>query len=424
MDIELSDPQLEFCLSESKETFFIGGVGSGKTFCLAARGLVALSQEGVVCGIYAPTKQVLKRSTLRSMSENWAKMGFINGVHYVVDRRPPAKWGVKPYSIKENDGILTTIYGSYSILDGLDNFNSQRGTQLDEIFIDEFRDIKEDARQVLLNRLRGEKYKAEQKLHRIWYATTPPDNPYLLQKLAESKTGEQKFVFGTSFDNAENLPHGYIETMKSLLDSETYEREVLGQFVFTNGKRFAYEFDKKRHVKETEINKNLPLYLSFDFNIDPATCIVGQHNDSRIAIHDEVRLRNVSIYDVCNEIKLRYPDCIYIVTGDASGGAREKADRDLQSMYDIIKMELGINNRSVQTFNRNPGHHSNKTLLNSILAHFDISINPKCNYLIQDLDMVRCDEFGKIDKSNKDLGHLLDCLRYYLHAWFDWFVKI
>ena len=127
---------------------------------------------------------------------------------------------------------------------------------------------------------------------------------------------------------------------------------------------------------------------------------------------------------MCNEIKRRYPNYIYIVTGDASGGNREKADRDLQSMYDIIQKELGISSRSVQTFNSNPGHLSNKALLNSILLHFDISINPNCTYLIQDLDMVRCDDQGKIDKSNKEIGHLLDCLRYYLHAWFAWFAKI
>ena len=424
MDIALSEPQYDFLMSESKETFYIGGVGSGKTFCLAARALMVLAEKDVVCGVYSPTKQVLKKSTLRSMSENWAKMGFLNGVHYVVDRRPPAKWGVKPFSIKDNAGILTTIYGSYAILDGLDNFNSQRGTQLDEIFIDEFRDIKEDARKTLLGRLRGEKYKESGKMNRIWYATTPPDNPYLLQKLAESQTSEQKFVFGTSFDNQENLPDGYIETLASLLDSETYEREVLGRFVFSNGKRFAYDFNKEKHVKRTELNKNLRLHLSFDFNIDPATCIIGQHTDNRIIIHDEIKLKNVSIYDVCNEIKRRYPNYIYIVTGDASGGNREKADKDLQSMYDIIQKELGVSSRSIQTFNSNPGHLSNKALLNSILLHFDISINPNCTYLIQDLDMVRCDDQGKIDKSNKEIGHLLDCLRYYLHAWFAWFVKI
>lgn len=423
MNIELSKPQFEFSTSQSKETFFIGGIGSGKTFVLAARALPVLCQEGSVCGIFAPTVKVLKNSTLRAFTENWEKMGFYHGLHYVVGQRPPAKWGVKPFSVKDNSGILTTIYGAYAILDGLDNFNSQRGTQFDEVFIDEFRDIKEEARTVLLGRLRGEKYKNEGKQQRIWYATTPPDNPYFLQKLASESNENINFIFGTSFDNKKNLPENYIETQASLLDTETYEREVLGRFIFANGKRFAYCFDKSKHIGETTITNRLPLYLSFDFNVDPATCIIGQHDDYGIRIHNEIRLKNASIYDICDHIRINYPNFNYVVTGDASGRAREKATRDLSSMYDIIARELGVGRGAMQQGNNNPGHHSNRTLVNSMLTNYQITINPQCNYLIQDLDMVQCADDGTIDKSNKDLTHLLDCFRYYLHTWFSWYLS-
>lgn len=421
--MKLSKPQLDFATSKATETFYIGGVGSGKTYVLAARAYAALCKPKSIIGIYAPTANVLKQATLKSFQDAWEAMGFIANLHYVVDVKP--KWkGVKPLSIRDNKGILTTIWGSYAILDGLENFNAQRGKEMDEIFVDEFRDIRPEARNVLITRLRGKFYKESGLKHKIWYATTPPDSPYYLQSLAENQDIEQKFVFGTSYDNIQNLPEGYIDNQKKLLDPETFEREVMGRFVFSNGKRFAHCFDKSKHIQQTNLNSNLPLYISFDFNVDPATCIIGQHNDNSIIIHDEMRLRNASIYDICDKIKEKYPDCLYIITGDFSGGNREKADRDLRSMYKIIQSELAVANAAMQTFTQNPGHHSNRTLINSMLQGFDIRINSQCQYLIQDLDMVRCDEKGKIDKSNKALGHLLDCFRYYLHKWFGWYVEI
>jgi hypothetical protein len=423
MDILLSPKQYEFCTSDKRETFYISGIGSGKTFCLAARALIALSVSGAVIAIYAPTTKVLRFATLRGLVSAWEKMGFVNGVHYVVDVRP--KWKhVKPFSVKDNKGILTTVWGSYAILDGLDNYNSQRGQELDEIFVDEFRDIRPEARDVLIGRLRGQTYKNLKKEHRIWYATTPPDNPYYLQKLAAECTDNQKFIFGTTYDNIDNLPPGYIESQISTLDPETIEREIMGRFVFTNGKRFAYMFSKEKHIGTTHINDRLPLYLSFDFNLDPATCIIGQHTENYIHIHGEIRLRNASIYDVCSEIKRRYPGYIYVITGDAAGNSREKATRDLTSMYDIIQMELGLPSHLIQVDKHNPTHRTNRTLVNSIFQHLEVIINPSCEYLIQDLDMVQCDETGSIDKSNKELTHLLDCYRYYVNQWFSWFLRV
>ncbi len=421
MDFELSDKQLRFCASDRVETFFIGGVGSGKSFSLATTAYRALRQKGAVLGFYAPTTKVLKRSTLVAFEEAWNKFGFFQGVHYVVGKIPPWKH-VKPHVLGSQDGILTTIFGSYAILDGLDNFNSQRGLQLDEIFVDEMRDVKPEARKALLARLRGPLYNSTGKKHRIWYATTPPDNPYFLQSLAENQTDEQEFVFGTSFDNLPNLPAGYLDTLASTLDSESYEREVLGKFVFVNGRRFTYEFDKNKHIGQFELTKRLPLYLSFDFNVSPATCIIGQHDDDQLRIFDEIRIKNTSIYGVTDEIKKRYPDYAYQVTGDVSGNAREKATRDLTNMYKIIAEELYINRSQIKVGKQNPTHHSNSTLVNSLLKNYDIIIHPQCKFLIQDLEMVQTDEAGKIDKSNPDLTHLLDCFRYYCNTWFSWFI--
>ena len=64
-------------------------------------------------------------------------------------------------------------------------------------------------------------------------------------------------------------------------------------------------------------------------------------------------------------------------------------------------------------------------LINSLFSrHPNIYINPECRHLIKDLEMVQVLEDYQIDKKDKELSHLLDCLRYYLETYFMSFLKI
>lgn len=64
-----------------------------------------------------------------------------------------------------------------------------------------------------------------------------------------------------------------------------------------------YTFKRDKHVKDFgELREDLPVYLSFDFNISPMTCIASQHPDdhSYIFTRHEFRLMNSDIYEMCN----------------------------------------------------------------------------------------------------------------------------
>lgn len=180
-------------------------------------------------------------------------------------------------------------------------------------------------------------------------------------------------------------------------------------------------------VSGLEVDYSLPVYISFDFNLDPCTALICQHaqNRSWVSIIDEIRLSNSNIYEVCERINVNWPNAFVYVTGDATGRNRSAMTRGGKNFFKIIKAELNLSPTRFNIPGVNPGVKNSRVLTNAIFAkHPAILIDERCKYLIEDLDNVTTDEEGDIDKT-KDAhrSHLLDCLRYYFNQYFYDFIE-
>lgn len=418
----LSQPQTTALRSKAPVVLFLAGLGAGKTTALAIRLLMFLtSHSGAVMGVFAPSRKVLNRTTLAGVRRIWDLMGYSEGRDYVINRRPPASWRVKPYSPLNASGVLTTRNGSYCVLDGLENFDSQRGAEFDAVLIDEFRDCREGVFEVISGRMRGKVLPQRQ----IFIYTTPPENPDILTRIISLRGTE--LVTATSYSNASNLPAGYLDLLKSNYSTVAFRREVMAELIPAKINPFAYAFDASRHVGECAFNPKLEVYLSFDFNISPATCTAWHvdHWAMQACCLREFRLTNASIYALLDVIKAAFPRSIFYVTGDATGKARLGASAELKSFYDIILSELGLSREFMATPMVNATHRSSSVLVNSVLEKCNIKIDKSCVYLIRDLETVNYDPAtGGIDKKDLTRGHLLDTMRYLFHTYFANFVNI
>lgn len=229
----------------------------------------------------------------------------------------------------------------------------------------------------------------------------------------------------TSYDNP-FIHKDNIKEIEDTLDYHTAQQEIYGQFTDNVGRPFAYAFDVNKHVKQgLKYEPKLPLILSFDFNVDPITCIVAQHN-RYINILQEYRLNNSDIYELCNHIRSDHPQAYFRITGDASGQNRSALTRGNMNYYHIIKNELSLNDAQIILPTFNPSISNSRMLTNSILAkHPDFNIDSSCHYLIEDLNYVEVTESGDIDKAkDKHKGHLLDGFRYYLYTFHHNFISL
>ena len=193
---------------------------------------------------------------------------------------------------------------------------------------------------------------------------------------------------------------------------------------------FAYMFNPDKHVtRGLTIDKSLPLYLSFDFNVDPITCIAAQWGHDWLYVIEETRIQDSNIYDLCQQVKAKYGHHKLIVTGDASGKSRSAlAKASASNYYKVIAKELNIPISNIKLPKKNPPIERTQIQLNAMLHnHPDFLIDgDKCPYLVQDLRLVEVDDKGQINKAkDKHLTHLLDTLRYLLNTFHsDWHKKL
>lgn len=427
--LRLNKSQAEVDSSKAKEIIYISGRGGGKSFELGQWVLERSKIPGSVGLVAAPTHDVVRQSTFPQIQESWEKVGIFLGTHYVVNEAPKPEWGVKPFSPVSNNRVITFCWGSYIILDTLENVNKARGAQYDYIAIDEFRDVRfSDVRTVLLASLRGAKYKELGIGNQILWTSTPPDNPRELNELLE-KNPVIHLVEGTSYDNRKNLPTNFIEELESTYDPDTVQREIYGRRISISARRpFMYCFNDSHVIDGLYFRSEFPIYLSFDFNVNPMTCIVAQHGvDSDgpfIEFLDEVMLPNADIYDVCERIRTKYEGAHFLVTGDRSGMSRTGLQKNL-NYYRVIQKELGLKESQFRV-PVNPHYNESIVLCNSILARHPRVLFDKshCKETIFDMRYVEWDGEKPIkdDRGKREQqADLFDCVRYYFNSFFkDW----
>lgn len=203
----------------------------------------------------------------------------------------------------------------------------------------------------------------------------------------------------------------------SHMDDKLYEQFIGGSWEFAKPANvFAYSFNEKLHHKDVGYNSDHQLFLSFDFNVEPITCLLAQHEIDWCHIIKEYRLLNSDVWNLTEHIISNYPDAFFMVTGDANGNARQVTSKGNATAYQIIKKELVLGPTQIRVPRANPSVRNTRVLTNALFSkHGNYWVNTKaCPHLTLDLNGVVVKPNGDIDKDkDKRLTHLLDGLRYY-----------
>jgi len=241
------------------------------------------------------------------------------------------------------------------------------------------------------------------KPHQYYLQALPRDNPFVTQD--QYKT----------WDN---------------LDPIHFKTYIEGDWdAFSSEDAYIYTFSDNKHIQEVEHNPNWITYFSFDFNVNPMTCIVAQHNEATEEIHilKEYRLPNSTIYDMCDRVKVDW-DLSYIqVTGDPRGTARHSLSKSASlNHFAVIMKEWGLVDRQLALPPYPaPGeeHNTLRMIANSLLSKYPtFKIHPDCKNLITDIKYIAAPK-GKREKHKEgENGHLLDAWLYYLYTYFQLWV--
>ena len=369
----------------------------GKTTLAVNELLPQIAIDGLPCAYFAPT--------YKDMQDVWLELRHI----------------LKPVLEYKNEQTkqMRLITGGVIDFWSMEEPDSGRGRKYARVVIDEAekaKKFKEAWNQTILPTLMD--YQGD-----AWILSTPKFGQTYFKELFHREDPSWRRFNLSTYSNP-HINTEEVDMLRTQLDELTFRCEILAEDVSVANNPFAYAFDKDKHVKAVESSQLHPLYLSFDFNVDPVTCIAVQHIDGCIRVIREFYLRNSDIYQLCDQIAAAFPKASFIITGDATGANRSALTQGNYGYYDVVQRKLNLGRGQMRQPAVNPSIRDTRVLVNSLLQNYCVEIDPSCEWLIKDLQYVEVDGEGDIIKDRStDLrkADLLDCWRYYCNSFHrDW----
>ena len=422
MKYDLLDKQTEFMsIPHNQEldiAIYQGGYGSGKTWCGSLLGILLAKKYAGSRGLVgAKEYELVRKTTLVSYLEHLEALGYKKGEHY---------------SYNKVDKIIKFKNGSEILFSQLDDPEKFKSLNLHWAEIEEASQVGYSTIKQLLGRLRntyrGNNWKNFR--YRLFGHTNPqPDKGWIYERFVENKQENYRLIIAPTTNNI-YLPKHYIESMKDAFDEEYYRINVLGEFGNYNSGLVVKGFTDE-NIKNLKYNKNLPLHLTCDFNVDPMMWLVAHKDKENVYFFDEIVIENATTEMCFKEFMRRYPNKNQeiIINGDASGDNRSTQSEFTN--YAIMRKLLKDNGYTNFRFELRP---YNPPILNRIAA-FNARVRSadgkvrlfvdkrRCKYFIQNIYNLKYKEGTTIidapsihqikqDRDKKFLLHIFDAGSY------------
>lgn len=386
----------------------LAGVAGGKTFTGSHFALKQIIDHPELTGLIGANNYgQLSTATLREFFFWLNEYKF----DYVVDRRPPRDWDHSKMEFKHYDNILTvrnpwngkctTIFTRI-----MSDPNPIRGIQISWFWLDEVRDTKQEAHDVLLSRLRESDY------IKTLVTTTTNGDDWVFKRFVKAKNPESNpYLYGSMHvETYESVKAGIIteafyQSMLASYSPRMAEQELFAKHVNVNSGRTYYASSEANRRLLSPLGSEFPdlsapLVVGCDFNFSPSPCawIIGQlfQVDGELSVHwfEEISEIETSTPDMTRKLVMRFPDFHYRIFGDASG---TRGSTSNQGETDYILMQQEFNrfdaSYSIDVDPANPRvkdrvENMNRLLCNS-LGEIHFTYNPhKCPLLDQDFRLV------------------------------------
>lgn len=238
------------------------------------------------------------------------------------------------------------------------------------------------------------------------------------------------YYFWNSFDN-KKINQEALTNIIGTYGTKEAEVRSAGSFLNLNSGRLYYAFDRFLHKKRLIVRKDLPLRLTFDFNVDPMTTSICQIVPGNPLLKEQKLVLNIieTVNTVdCNtrrqceilQEKLRAWEGQIIIYGDASNQRRTESADVNETNWIIVKKYFPESAKYVYKVpSVNPNIKERIGWVNAKLTNFKNEIGmyvneTGCEPMIRDLEQGTWDITGnkKLKDSAGLLGHNSDNLDY------------
>jgi PBSX family phage terminase large subunit len=399
-----------------------GGFGSGKTFAGSLLGiLLALKFPKILGLVGAQTYSLVRDTTLVSYFEHLENMGLKEA---------------KDFDFSKSEQKLFFKNGSIIMFRHFDEPSKLKSLNLGFAEIEEMSDVPYETFKMLLGRMRqipGNSWKGFR--YRIFGHTNPEARRgWIYNTFVRNKKPNYRLIIAPTTENV-YLPKHYCEELKYAYDEKYYKKNVLGEFEEDSSAHVVKDFTSE-NIRKIKYDKDLPLHISCDFNVDPMCWVLAYKDDRKIYAFDEIALENATTAMACAEFHRRYGahKGPIIINGDASGDNRTTASE--YTNYVIMKNRLSALGYydvrvEIRAFNPPIKNRINafNAMVHSAAGERRLLIDPKCEKVLYNINNLKYREGSSIlnlpsyyqikqTPEVKFLGHPFDAISYIAEFYF------
>lgn len=329
--------------------------------------------------------------------------------------------------------------GNDIILSGLDDSEKIKSIAgITKIWLEEATEFTEQDFEQLDLRLRGH----VDSYYQVILSFNPIHESHWLKKhFWDNPDKNTMFNLITTYKENKFLDEQYKYKLEHLINTNMnlYRIYVKGEWgVEQNDNMWLYAFNNEKHVKPTlPFLPTYEVYLSFDFNKDPLTCIAFQMSPNKGDSHSFINIYKEfggkkPLRDLCMEIKTTFPNSILYITGDSSGNTKGVVGYESMhdSAYSLIRNYLGISEKQIQPNTSNLHYENSRYLMNQMFSLYpNLNISAEgCPNFINDCVIATVDENSskphtlKKDREVYKMDYF-DGGRYFFQKYFHEFAK-
>lgn len=187
-------------------------------------------------------------------------------------------------------------------------------------------------------------------------------------------------------------------------DNPLARQELFGEFVNLQAGAIYWGFDRNIHLADLKLDKNYPVFVCQDFNIENMCNIYMQKINGHYLIVKENRLthRNANTDDTSKKIIEDLKGFEYSVIPDSTGGSRKTSAKG-NALSDIQILEsYGIK----VLYTKNPLIRDRQNALNIAFKKNIITIDRNCKNLINEIETLSSrDNEGSVSHLAVALGY-------------------
>ena len=404
MNVDIFPFQQKILSSKKPLIVSICGRSSGKSHIAAWWAIKKASECNGMGIIVAPTYQQAEIPIKYIMS-------FLEdlGIPYVFNKSP----NFAKSSLPSHSNILSMlISGSLKQIKmaSADVEDNLRSGSYSWAILDEACYISEEAWQILAPTLRGE---GTDFVYQALLISSPAGKNWVYTNFIETEIESVELIKAPSWENIFQVNKEKLALWRETMSSRMYRQEIEAEILDSNLNAIFYAFNKDA-IQPTKAEGNRYI-VSLDQNVSPGCGTIIQRRDKSFFVLDEIYIDDGATFEsyIREIVKKVPPSSVIELTGDSSGNKRDVAA--LKSFYSSVIDGLKQKGYTVydRTLKSNPNVYESREEINRLFEQRLILIDPKCEHLVKDFEMVSWKETGVFETNKRKYDpHVAESLVY------------